>query len=153
MSEERFWNNVDKTETKSKCWEWKLSCRADGYGQVRFEGKMLGAHRIAFELFHKRLITEGLCILHLCDNIKCCRPSHLSEGTHQENMIDRNSKNRQARQKGETCGTSKLNEVQVLEIRKNYAEGTYTHRALGTEYNICHSTISDIINRNTWAHI
>jgi len=150
MSEERFWNNVDKTETKSKCWEWKLCCRS-GYGSVKFEGKMLGAHRIAFELFHKRPITEGMCILHSCDTPKCCNPIHLSEGTQQENMTDRNSKNRQA--KGSVHGSSKLTETIVLEIRKKYAEGTYTQSALATEYNISHQNISYIINRQTWIQI
>jgi len=141
MSEERFWNNVDKTETKSKCWEWKLSCRGE-YGRVKLEGKSFGAHRIAFELFHKRLIAEGLCILHSCDNPKCCNPIHLSEGTHQENMDDKALKNRQA---------SKLTKAQVLEIRKKYGEGTYTQKALATEYNISKTQISFIIRVKRWA--
>jgi len=148
--EKRFWNNVSTVETEDGCLEWKLSC-SDGYGQVKFEGNMYRAHRIAFELFNKRLISEGMYILHICDNRKCCRPSHLSEGTHQENMDDRNSKNRQA--KGSAQGSSKVTEVQVLEIRKKYEECTFTQEQLATEYNISRSNISNIIRRNIWTHI
>jgi len=150
MSEERFWNNVDKKEN-NECWEWKLSCRADGYGQVNIKGKKYRAHRLAFELFHKRPITEGMIILHSCDTPKCCNPIHLSEGTHQENMDDMNLKNRRAR--GENHGHSKITEAQVLEIRDKYSKGTHTQEELATEYNISHSTISLIINRKTWTHI
>ena len=149
MSEELFWSNVDKTE--GECWIWKLYCTRDGYGQVKFKGKNVGAHRIAFELFHKRKIVEGLFILHSCDNRKCCNPIHLREGTNQENMNDKVLRNRQ--QRGETFLCSKLTEVQVLEIRNKYAESTYTHTKLGTEYGVARPTISYIINRKTWKHI
>jgi len=147
----RFWSAVSTVETEDGCLEWKLSCNADGYGKVDFEGKMNGAHRIAFQLFNKRLIAEGLHILHKCDNRKCCNPIHLSEGTHQENMDDMISKNRQA--KGETNGLSKLTETQVREIRKKYQEGTFTYTQLATEYSICRQNISRIIRRIIWTHI
>jgi len=153
--EKRFWSNVSTIPTEDGCFEWKLSCTAKGtgkgYGKVSFKGKDYSAHRIAFQLFNKRLISQGLHILHKCDNRQCCNPIHLSEGTNQENMTDRNSKNRQA--KGEVCGASKLTEAQVLEIRKKYKEGNYTHNAIATEYNITRANISYIIRRNTWKHI
>jgi len=150
-SEQRFCNNISKVETEYGCLEWKLSCDTGGYGKVTFKGKKFGAHRIAFEIFHKRLIVEGMCILHSCDNRKCCNPIHLSEGTHQDNMTDMVLKNRQTR--GETNASSKLTETQVLEIRKKYADGGYTHRSLATEYNVGDTAISNIIHRERWVHI
>jgi len=148
--EKRFWSKVSTIPTEDGCLEWMRSCR-EGYGQVGFEGNVLGAHRVAFELFHKRLITEGLHILHKCDNRKCCNPIHLSEGTNQENIDDMISKNRQL--KGSAHGRCKLTETQVLEIRKKYEEGTFTQVQLATEYNISCSTISDIFRRKSWTHI
>jgi len=151
MHEERFWNNVDRTEGDDKCWIWKLSCNTNGYGYVRFKGKNFTTHRLAFELFHKRKIIEGFYILHSCDNRKCCNPFHLREGTPKENMNDKVLKNRQSR--GETFRISKLTEIQVLEIRNKYAEGNWTHTKLGTEYGVTRPTISSIIRRKTWNHI
>jgi len=150
--EKRFWSKVSTIETEDGCLEWMRSCRG-GYGIVDFEGKTKGAHRLAFELFHKRLIVEGLHILHKCDNRKCCRPSHLSEGTNQDNINDKVSKNRQSNAKGIINGNSKLTEAQVLEIRKKYADGSCTQSALGTEYNVSRSTITYIICRKIWTHI
>jgi len=149
--EQRFCNNISKVETEDGCLEWKLSCDRCGYGKSTFKGKYIIAHRLAFELFHKRLIAEGMMILHKCDNRKCCNPIHLSEGTHQENMDDMVLKNRQTR--GETNASSKLTETQVLEIRKKYADGGYTHKSLATEYNVGHTAISNIIHRERWVHI
>jgi len=151
MSEERFWNNLDRTEGENKCWVWKLSCNSEGYGNACFKGKRIKAHRLAFELFHKRKIIEGMFILHSCDNCKCCNPFHLREGTPKENMNDKVLRNRQPR--GETSGCSKLTEVQVLEIRNKYAESNWTYTRLGTEYGVGQSTISYIINRKRWTHI
>jgi len=151
MSKERFWNNLDRTEGENKCWIWKLYCTRDGYGQVKFKGKNVGAHRIAFELFHKRKIVEGLFILHSCDNCKCCNPLHLREGTHQENINDKVLRNRQAQ--GETSGRSTLTKVQVVEIRNKYTEGILTYTKLGIEYGVDPTTISKIIRRKTWKHI
>jgi len=150
MSEVRFWNNVDKREIENDCWLWKLSCR-NGYGRAWFQGKSIGTHRLAFELFNKRPIAEGLSILHSCDNKKCCRPSHLSEGTHQENMDDKVSKDRQI--KGEIHGRSKLKVEQVLEIREKYSNGGVSYIKLAIEYNVCETTISNIIHRRIWVHI
>jgi len=155
MYEERFWNNLDRTEGENKCWVWKLYCSKDGYGKVQFKGKSVRAHRLAFELFHKRPIVEGLFILHSCDNCKCCNPLHLREGNQQENMNDKVLRNRQSRTRtqGETNASCKLTEVQVLEIRNKYTEGTYTYTRLGTEYGVALHTISKIINRKAWNHI
>lgn len=153
MSEVRFWNNVSTIETEKGCLEWKLSCNEDGYGIAWFEGRKNRSHRLAFELFHKRKITEGMCILHTCDTPKCCRPSHLIEGTHQDNMNDKSLKNRQARLQGETNGRSKLIEAQVLEIREKYKKGTNTQKAIAKEYNTVQSIISSIIRRQIWTHV
>lgn len=53
--------------------------------------------------------------------------------------------------KGESVGTSKLIESQVLEIRAN--ANNLTHRELGVIYGVSRSVISGIISRKTWKHI
>jgi hypothetical protein len=79
------------------------------------------AHRYSYELYHNRLIKDGMILLHLCDNPKCVRPDHLQEGTHKENTADMMNKGRGS--VGEKVGTSKLSEAQVKEIRAKYKSG------------------------------
>ena len=134
------------------CLEWTRCLNKTGYGEVRYNGKLVRTHRLAYELYHGRQIAEGMFILHSCDNRKCVKPSHLREGTRQENMDDMKSRNRQA--KGETSGQSKLTENQVLEIREKYETiEDCTHKALADEFGVSQMAISLIINKKRWAHI
>jgi len=87
--EERFWSKVQKLVGDSSCWRWGGSVAGNGYGKVWLgeRRKEVAAHRFAWELEHGP-ISEGLCVLHLCDNPLCVRPSHLKLGTKQDNSCD-----------------------------------------------------------------
>jgi hypothetical protein len=144
----KFFSKVDKTDN---CWNWKAGCFTSGYGQFYINRSSKGAHRVSFELFHKRTIAEGMYILHSCDNPKCCNPTHLSEGTPKENSTDMCNKSRSA--KGSLQGCSKLTEKQVLEIRTKYSLGTCSRKQLQKEYDVSKTLIGYIINRKIWKHI
>lgn len=155
-----FWDDeqlikrfFDKVEKKDSCWDWKSYYDKDNYGLFKINGTMKRAHRISFEIYNKRQIIIGMCILHSCDNPKCVNPLHLSEGTHQDNTNDKIQKNRQARNKGELSGTSKLKSEQVLKIREKYATREYTQQQLAMEYNISRAQIYFIVHQKRWAHI
>jgi hypothetical protein len=134
------------------CWEWIGSIDNDGYGDFVCSKlgnkKTYSAHRVAFEMAMGILICLGLCILHKCDNRKCCNPEHLKLGTLQDNIKDMVYKNRQA--VGENHGLSKLTWVQVREIRRLYATGKYSCRVLAIIFLVSHSVIYSIINNKTW---
>lgn len=83
---ERFWSKVDKTTTPTKCWPWKASASGSGYPQFRLHGRVRIAHRIAYELMEGE-IADGLHLDHLCRNIRCCNPAHLSPCTPRENAM------------------------------------------------------------------
>ena len=55
--------------------------------------------------------------------------------------------------RGSKHGMSKLDESQVLEIRKLYATGNYVYKDLGKMFDITQPLISYIINRKMWTHI
>lgn len=109
---ERFWSNVEKTES---CWLWTGAKSSAGYGQVRVDGITLYAHRLSYEMQNGPLGT-GLVVLHSCDNPACVNPEHLSSGTQLDNVHD-------AINKGRASGSKKFSDEDVREIRKMRAGG------------------------------
>lgn len=64
------------------CWEWPGSCQRQGYGNVRFEGHVRTAHRVAFLLWVAPFVgglaaTED--VHHRCYNRRCVNPWHLEK--------------------------------------------------------------------------
>ena len=73
------------TVTESGCWVWPGRLTPDGYGQCRYIGKSMLAHRLSYEL-HVGPIPAGLTIDHLCRNRCCVNPDHLELVTHKQNQ-------------------------------------------------------------------
>jgi len=150
--EERFWSKVAKSG-EDDCWEWMAGCHKEGYGQFRFNHKQQLAHRVSWQLTNGP-IPDGMFVCHTCDNRKCVNPSHCFLGTHQDNMTDMVTKNRQSNAKGEANGQAKLTENEVAAIRGLYAYSRYfTQQKLGELFEVSQMTISYIINNQTWKHV
>lgn len=67
---DRFWANVEKTET---CWLWLGKMINKGYGVMAVEGRYLLAHRLAWTIVVGEAIPDGLLVLHTCDVRRCVR--------------------------------------------------------------------------------
>lgn len=150
--QERFWKMVQKTEG---CWIWSGSRHEDGYGLMRSEkGLTTVASRLSY-LIHFGNFDKKLYVLHRCDNPSCVRPDHLFLGTQRDNVHDMWAKGR-ANVKGAGPGSlhhrHKLNEVQVIEIRKRFSEGE-SRSSLAEKFNVSTSSICLMVNRKTWRHI
>jgi hypothetical protein len=92
-----FWSNVDVTADTEKCWLWSRRVGANGYGGLRFEGRVVDAHRVSFFLTYGHW-PKPMC-LHSCDNPRFVNPNHLREGTQFDNMADASKRGRLKKQR------------------------------------------------------
>jgi len=145
---ERIFDNL-KRNPKTFCWEWLKCSTARGYGQININGKSCLVHRIIYKYIYGNIPSDKPCILHRCDNPKCCNPTHLYAGTPQNNMDDKVKRNRSIHAMGEKHYKAKLTEKQVLEIRASKEP----YLVLVKRFNVGKATISKIKNRKTWKHI
>ncbi len=138
---ERLWAKVEK-HLGDGCWLFTGYRDPAGYGYIGVDGRVVLAHRLAWELTHGP-IPEGLDVLHTCDNPPCVRSSHLFLGTDADNAADKVAKGRQA---------AKLTGLHVGEILRRRAAGE-TGVAIAAAFGIAQSTVSEIVTGRTWAHL
>lgn len=146
--DKRFWNKVDKKD-EDECWNWLSSKNEEGYGQFKYDDKMIKSHRFAYILCHGK-ISDNMFVLHSCDNPSCCNPKHLYLGSQKDNMEDMVNKGRQCKLTGENHGRAILKNVEVNEIRKLYNTRKYSQKQLSFMYKISQGVISEIINNKIW---
>jgi hypothetical protein len=163
--EAKFWRKVTKT---NGCWLWNASGLPSGYGVMAIGAtrKQL-AHRFSYELHHGR-VSDGLRVLHRCDNPPCVRAecavpgckhlkgsegcnSHLFLGTDADNNADMCEKDRNAY--GSRHPKAKLTEAQVGEIRERYVPRKVTTSALAKEFHVSQVTVIRIIKGQRWRHV
>ncbi len=149
MKEEDFFDHV---LPNGDCWEWVVATFPNGYGRVRYKGKMMQTHRMAY-IFKYGQIPDGKLVCHTCDNPLCINPDHLFLGTSLDNTHDMIKKGRAIYFKGEQVWKHKLKEQQVIDIRSKYASKRYTQQQLADEYKVSRHTIFSIIYKKTWKHI
>ena len=167
-TEERFWTHVTKGDG-DECWRWTASTtkRRGGYGRMKVDGKLICAHRYAWELANGP-VPDGLRVLHRCDNPICVRASHLFLGTQLDNIRDRDEKCRTARgftsgaithpekmyhARGEKHPVAKLTDDKVAEIRMLFAVGNITKAELARRFHVGEYCIFAVVTRATWRHV
>lgn len=144
--QERLWATIRRTEAG-------CMVRAEsGYTRITTDdGRVLYAHEFAWEIANGCRVSEGLEILHSCDNPPCINPDHLSADTHLANMLDAANKGRMAH--GERSGAHLLTDLQVLEIRRLRQEAGMKYRDLSARFGVSVTAIAHIVCRRTWRHL
>ena len=158
--EKRFWSNI-KISQPHRCWIWMgKSKTVFGYGMFREKwtprigrGKFRLSHIIAYRLIWGE--TNGLQVLHSCDNPSCCNPFHLALGTQMENIQDMIKKGRAKRLKGSQNPNAKIKESDVVKARKIAVPYSRTlgHSALARRLGISPANFNRIMNGKAWKHI
>lgn len=148
---ERFWSKVDM-RNPFECWPWLAAVRRkdEGYGAFWMNRRHQPASRVAYILVFGT-IPVGLKVCHHCDNPNCCNPEHLFTGTHLDNMYDMVKKNRKP--KGVIANHSgKLNEDDVLFIRKSVKNKTLTQKKLAKLFYVGTATVSRVVRGKTYVY-
>lgn len=155
----RFWSKV-AIGADDECWPFLGSCNEDGYGNFRFEGRILKAHRVAWFLTHNVWPTNH--VLHRCDHPGCQNPQHHFEGTHLDNMRDCIAKGRfnpaakfgPGKPKVKACTRlplrPPLSSEDVAKIRSRRAAGE-SQAAIARTYGVHQSAVSLIVRHLTHA--
>lgn len=136
-------------DSKTGCWDWTVGKNSYGYGQFRFKGKVMYAHRASFEI-HCGPIPEGLFVCHRCDNRGCVNPSHLFVATNAGNTADRHAKGRNGRLIGAKQNGAKLTDSDVIAIR---ATTGLSQQRIAKRYGVSPSLISCIRLGKNWTHV
>ena len=143
---DRFWTKMDRA-APGGCWVWSGMVSKDGYGKAWRMNKSERAHRLAWMLANQTEISPDLVVMHSCDNRLCCNPEHLSLGTVQDNVRDRDKKNRQAR--GESGGNTRLSESDVISIRAS----NKTNARIAEQFGTSVANVHVIRSGQTWRHL
>lgn len=154
----RFWRYVNKDGNNilhwpelSPCWEWTGGLDSKGYGHFNLPNQPPSrAHKFSW-LINKGSVVTGENILHHCDNRPCVRPSHLYEGTLEDNMKDMWDRGRHASNAGSNNGRAKITEEQAKEIKR--LGKIYVYSYVARLYDITEATVSKIVLGRTWKNV
>lgn len=129
--------------SKNECWRWLGYISDDhGYGQISIGGYSepivtWRAHRLSFFL-HNGYLTEGLMVMHSCDNRWCVNPHHLSEGTAKDNWHDAFRKGRVR------MATTKDYKFPTCRRGHKWLPETTAYNGIGNRYCLTCKTASDV---------
>jgi hypothetical protein len=136
---ERLLSKVEEAE--NGCWNYTGARLEQGYGMIKYNGSMVRAHRLSYEL-HKGSIPENRIVMHTCDNPSCINPEHLKIGTYQDNTQDMIAKGRRVRG-AQTNNKRFFTDDEVRRVRQKIADGL-TNVEIGDQFFVSDVTISKI---------
>jgi len=147
----RFWAKVDKS---GDCWIWTAGKDKDGYGKFaitaprgyRPKQRHVRAHRVAWELLHRRPSPRGKVSRHTCNTPMCVR--HVVPGTQAENRRDCVNAGNQPR--GEASAKAKLTEAQVRKMKMMIVARRRSYREIAEIFDISVAAVGFIATGRNW---
>lgn len=139
---------MERVGRRGDCWWWEGSVDKNGYGWFWAEGATVTAHRFSYELANGP-ISEGLQILHSCDQPTCVNPDHLLAGSHKQNVEERWERNPAW---GESHHRCKYSDDDIREIRRLAGEGL-TYAQIGERFGTGRFYIGEIVRRESRAGV
>ncbi len=136
---------------KTECRVW-IGSKNGGYGNMRIVGGVERTHRLMWKCHHGD-IPESLEVCHRCDQPDCLRIDHLFLGTHKQNMLDAQEKERMGGPVGEAHYSCKLTAAKVLELRKSFESGLRPSVELAASLGVSYAAVMKIKNRQSWKSI
>lgn len=154
-----LWELYEAKFTKrgpDECWPWQLKSRdKDGYGifSYRENGEKFTrrATRWAWEQLNGPLPDDQM-VCHTCDTPPCQNPRHWFLGPASVNNADKKQKGRERSAEGEAHYRAQLSWEEVVQARRLFASGRWTHQALADRFGITRRSMSKILsgkNRRT----
>lgn len=144
---EKFWQRIHKTNT---CWLWLREPNRDGYGKFNISVNKIKyqflAHRFSYFL---HIGYTELNVLHKCDVPACVNPTHLYEGTQEDNLRDALDRGRFPI--GTQRWNAKLTEANIREIRALC--GILSQTEIAKKFGIQQPEVSRILNGLHWSHV
>ena len=172
---------IERFPEYGPCWTYTGDKTPSGYGFLHRRDEECLMHRRAWIEATGDILTRADVIGHICDNPPCIRNDgvgyyevrgillprrgHLFRGTDADNVADMVSKGRQNRgeqhhfarperiRRGEAVHNARLTYELVLYLRRRYAEGNVTFRALATETGFGEMTICRAVRGRSWQHV
>lgn len=146
-------DNKYTVDNTTGCWVIKRKDnKKNRYGRLKIYvdsiPKYIGMHQASY-LVYKGNITDGMWVLHKCNNSHCCNPEHLYLGTRQDNERD---KANSGIMKGGNHPHTNLSNEQVKEIKELILVGK-TNGDIAKLYKVRKLVISKIRCNKTWVHI
>jgi hypothetical protein len=89
--------------------------------------------------------TKGVKSNNIYLNLEWCTQSENEKHAYKSGL--------KRKKQGELNGCSKLTENEVINIRKEFSTGKYTHAELGKIYNTSRENIGDIVRGQRWKHL
>lgn len=147
----RFINEVALPFESEDCLPWPFAKDRHGRGQVWFEGRLAGAHRVVCQMVHGEPENDGLDAAHSCGNGHdgCVNPGHLRWATRAENFADMAGHG--TKPVGERAPWAKLTDDGVREIRR--MAGTMQQKDIAVRMGVSEPTISAVLSGKRWAHV
>jgi hypothetical protein len=136
------------------CVEWAGAKGPGGYGHTYYEGRTVGAHRVAYAIANATTVAalKGLVVRHSCDNRGCINPKHLQIGTYAENSQDAMARGRLCH--GERHRNAKLTEATVSEIKEELRHPQRgLDQQLAEKYGVSRAAIVQIKKGRAWSRV